>query len=343
MSEEALPFAQKYGVKVLLQSGLLSTRTLQSPRDLEQLDLLIERVKDHQSMDGYYIYDEPQEAHFAELSKLVKHIKSRDPHHFCFVNLLPIFGVQSKKLKDPSLIYKDYVKEYIRQFAPDLLSYDYYPFLNNQKSPVANLFFIHLRLMRECAQKAHLPFMNIIQSSDFLKNDWNMPTAAQLRWQVYNTLAYGGRGISYFLYWGPKAQGGMYQDGEKTPLVDAAANLNREMKALSPTLMANDSLYVFHSDPRPAGALGAPLGCPLQITSPGQFAIGVFGDGNKERAFMIVNEDFEKPAVARIKVSGSEAVSEVTRTNANLRTVTRNQNGEFEIFLEAGDGRLFRF
>ena len=45
-----------------------------------------------------------------------------------------------------------------------------------------------------------------------------------MRWLVYTTLAYGGKGISYFLYWGPKAYGGLYQDGVRTPLaLDVAA------------------------------------------------------------------------------------------------------------------------
>lgn len=343
IAEEALPFAEKYGVRVLLQHGLLSTKTLQSPRDLEQLDNLIERVKDHPAMDGYYIFDEPQEKDFPELSKLVKHIKARDPHHFCFVNLLPIFGVQAKKLKDPSLIYKDHINEYIRQFQPDLLSYDYYPFLKNAKSPMANLFFVHLRVMRECARRAHLPFMNIIQASDFLKNDWTMPTASQLRWQVYNTLAYGGRGVSYFLYWGSTSQGGMYQDGKKMPLVDAGAALNREMKALSSTLMYMDSLYVFHTAPIAPGGMGAPFGCPLQITSSGQYVVGVFGENKQERAFMIVNRDFEKPSLAKVKVVGAETISEFQRVDSGWKTIAPNQNGEFQIPLEAGDGKLFRF
>lgn len=343
IAEEALPFAEKYNVKVILQHALLSTKTLQSPTDMEQLNLLIERVKDNPAMEAYYIFDEPQEKDFAELAKLVKHIKTRDPHHFCFVNLLPIFGVMTKKLKDPCLIYKDHINEYIRQFQPDLLSYDYYPFLKNQKSPMANLFFIHLRMMRECAHKARLPFMNIIQASDFLKNDWTMPTSAQLRWQVYNTLAYGGRGISYFLYWGPKSQGGMYQDGVKTPLVDAGATLNKEMKVLSAPLMSMDSMYVFHTAPFPAGALGAPLNCPVQITSPGEFVVGVFGQDKKESAFMIVNRDFEKPVVVKVKVMDSVAISEMQRSDGAWRTISPNQNAEFEVSLDAGDGKLFKF
>ncbi len=280
-SEEALPFASKYNIKLLLQHGLFSTAILKSPEQLKQLDLLIKRVKDHPALDGYYIYDEPQESDFPALAKLVSRIKAQDPHHFCFINLLPLFGVHAKSIMDPSRLYKNYINEYIKQFKPDLLSYDYYPFLKGEKSPSNSLFFMQLRLVRECAQKAKLPFMNIIQASNFVEKDWALPTPEELRWQVYSTLAYGGRGVSYFLYWGPKAQGGLYQDGKKTPLADAAASLNREMSALSATLMSFDSLYVFHTAPLPPGAFGAPSECPVQITSPGEFVVGVFGRQSK--------------------------------------------------------------
>lgn len=343
IAEDALPFAEKYNVKVLLQHGLFNVKTMESPIELEQLNALIDRVKDNPALEGYYIFDEPQEVEFPKLAKLVRHIKARDPHHFCFVNLLPIFGVRTKKIKDPSLIYKDYINEYIRQFKPDLLSYDYYTFVKYSNSPAAGLYFIHLRLMRECARKAELPFMNIIQASQFQVRDWDMPTPAQLRWQVYTSLAYGARAINYFLYWGPKSFAGMYRDGVATPLVDAAALLNKEMKALSSTLMSMESLYIFQTDPLPPGALPMPFGCPLQITSPGQFVVGVFGEDRKEKAFMIVNRDFSKSVVARVKVLGAEALSELQRSDSSWKTVNPSQNGEFEILLEPGDGRFFKF
>ncbi len=341
-SEEALPFASKYNIKILLQHGLFSTETLKSPEKLEQLDALIKRMKDHPALDGYYIFDEPQESDFPALAKLVSRIKAQDPHHFCFINLLPIFGVKAKSVMDPSRLYKNYINAYIKEFKPDLLSYDYYPFLKVEKSPVNSLYFIQLRLVRECAQKAKLPFMNIIQASKFM-GDWNLPTPDELRWQVYTTLAYGGRGINYFLYWGPKSQGGMYQGGRKIPLADAAATLNREMKAMSSTLMSMDSLYVFHTAPFPPSTFGAPAECPIQVTSPGEYVVGVFGKGSKEQAFMIVNRNYSKAATAHVKVLGAEAISEFQRAGSTWKTISPDQGGEFVIPLNPGDGRLFRF
>ncbi len=342
-SEEGLPLATKYNIKVLLQHGLFSTSTLHSPAKLKHLDALIKRVKDDPALDGYYIFDEPTEADFPELAKLVSHIKAQDPRHFCFINLLPLFGVKATTLKDPALAYRDYINSYIKQFKPDLLSYDYYNFLRNQKSPVGGLYFVHLRLIRDCAQKADIPFMNIIQASNFLERDWTLPTPAQLRWQVYTTLAYGGRGLSYFLYWGPKAHGGLYQDGKETPLADVVGELNQEMSALSPTLMSMDSLYVFQTAPFPPGAVGPPSDCPVQVTSPGEFVVGVFGEGDKEKAFMIVNRDYSKSVTAKVKVLGTEAIEEFQRRDGSWKCLSPDLEGEFSINLGPGDGKLFQF
>ena len=39
-------------------------------------------------------------------------------------------------------------------------------------------------------------------------------------------MAYGGRGISYFTYWGPPEYNGLYVDGKrKVPLLSAVAAL----------------------------------------------------------------------------------------------------------------------
>jgi 2-isopropylmalate synthase len=49
---------------------------------------------------------------------------------------------------------------------------------------------------------------NIIEAS-IIEPSWRLVNKNELRFLVYTTLAYGGRGISYFLYWGPKSYGGL--------------------------------------------------------------------------------------------------------------------------------------
>ena len=59
----------------------------------------------------------------------------------------------------------------------------------------------------------------------------------ETRFLVFTTIAYGGRGISYFIYWGPEAYRGLYQDGKPSPMVKEVAALNAEIAKFGPALM----------------------------------------------------------------------------------------------------------
>jgi hypothetical protein len=90
------------------------------------------------------------------------------------------------------------------------------------KDSDGNQYFLNLALVRLAAIDAGKPFLNIIQASQ-IEKAWRVPNAAETRFLIFTTMAYGGRGISYFTYWGPKSYGGLYQDGARMPLADAVA------------------------------------------------------------------------------------------------------------------------
>ena len=103
--------------------------------------------------------------------------------------------------------------------------------------------------------EANRPFLNIIQAS-IVEKVWRLPKINELRWLVFTTMAYGGRGISYFTYWGPESYGGLYQDGKKSPLAGQVAELNAEIEKFGPALMELDSIGAYHTEPLPLGTLG---------------------------------------------------------------------------------------
>lgn len=118
-----------------------------------------------------------------------------------------------------------------------------------------------------------------------------MPTENELRWLIYTTLAYGGRGISYFLYWGSDKWGGFYREGKPVPV--ALPRLNSEIVALSPFLMNKQSLHVYHSRPLPEGCLPVPAKCPIQTSPRGEYVLGLFGKSTTAiDSFIIVNRSY---------------------------------------------------
>jgi hypothetical protein len=361
---DGLDVAQRHGLKAMLQDyGLLRPASLDDPKKRAELDALIDRVKNHPAMEAYYIIDEPGVGAFEGLGRLAAYLRERDPAHFAYINLYPTYaneqqlGVDGKNLPkevtgipmnfagvDTSdqtvLAYQDYLKRFVDTIKPELISYDHYHFL---KGKDGKQYFLNLSLIREAALQAKVPFVNIIQAST-IETSWRLPTAGELRWLVYTTLAYGGRGISYFLYWGPVSYGGVYQDGKRMRQADPIAALNEEIEALSPALMELDSLGAYHTDPLPYGGQAVPGDSPVKVTG-GEFVLGMFGKNGKPTTFMIVNRDYKKSAAAHISLpAGTSSVREYDRKSRSWKTYTKpGKNGGITISLKPGDGRLLGF
>ncbi len=116
-SEEALDFAAKHNIKVMLEHGRLTPTIASDPEKLNELVQVIERVKDHPALECYYLFDEPVAKDIPKVSKLVSLIREIDPKHFCFVNMLPVQGVPGYAVPiepgvDPSKTYAKFLKNY---------------------------------------------------------------------------------------------------------------------------------------------------------------------------------------------------------------------------------------
>lgn len=340
---ETLDFAEKHGIKVMLEHGLLHPETAYSAAKLKQLDELVDKVKNHPALGAYYVYDEPQEKHFQPVGAIVNRIRMRDPNHLSFVNMLPIYGVPGKRGIDPARTYLNFLCQYIETVKPDLLSYDYYTFFQKDGKPydLAD-YFVNISIIREAARRANIPFLNIIQASTFL-SDFRQPTEAELRWQVYTTLAYGGRGISYFLYWGPASYKGIYRDGK--PVMEMLApiiQLNKELKALGPELLQLKSNAIFHTNPLPAGGAPIPNSCPIQIQSTEEVVLGMF-DSPTGQSFMLVNRNYHRKTSLKFTVNRLSKIERFDKNDASWKPLQADSSGCFNIDLEAGDGKLFRY
>lgn len=167
-----------------------------------------------------------------------------------------------------------------------------------------------------------------------------------MRFLVFTTLAYGGRGISYFTYWGPPAYNGLYQDGKPAPLLGPVVALNKEINRFGPTLMQLESTAVYQTAPLPYGAEAIPANAPVRITSPGEFVLGLFANAKAKRptAFMIVNRDYHHDSEATVKVGllGRKLQELDRKTGQWVAFESLSANRMVKIKLAPGDGRLFR-
>jgi hypothetical protein len=366
---EGLDVAARHGLRAMLTSSLLQPEVLDDAAKRKELDELIARVKDHPALEAYYLTDEPGAGAFAGLGRLVTYLREHDPQHLAYINLFPTYANEQQlgvsadaadraRVGYPQnfagvgtddktvLRYREHLKRFVETVKPGLISYDHYHFLKPDKDGElvdGKQYFLNLGLIRLAAIENNLPFLNIIQANTIEKT-WRLPNAEELRFLVFTTMAYGGRGISYFTYWGPSAYNGLYQDGNPAPLLRPVAALNREIQAFGPALMQLNSQVVYHTGPLPCGAEAMPDDAPVRILSTGEFVVGLFGQAGKPAAFMLVNRDYRLPAEATVKISpGGRGLQELDRQTgqwSDAKPLGRART--VKVRLDPGDGRLFR-
>jgi len=339
---EGLDVAARHGLRAMLTDGLLNPATLDDPAQKAKLDALVDRVKGHPAMYAYFLRDEPSASDFPGLGRLVAYLRERDPAHLAYINLFPTYAnnEQLGTKGDTLAAYSEHLRQFIEVVKPGLISYDHYHFFKDRDG---DQYFLNLGMIRNAAFGAGLPFLNIIQASTVVES-WRLPDAREMRWLVYTTLAYGGRGISYFTYWGPASYGGLYQDGKRMPLALKVAELNAEINVLSPELMALDSLGAYHTAPLPWGAEAVPADSPVQIAGSGEFVLGLFGTGGQMTAFMVVNRDYRRSAAAHVRLpADARGLQEFDRARKAWQGYAGpDASGAATIALQPGDGRLFR-
>jgi hypothetical protein len=361
---DKLDIVAKYKLKALLQDDLLTPSSLDDPVRKAKLAALLEKVKNHPAMEGYFLADEPGSGSFPDFGRLVAFIKAHDPNHFAYINLLPTYAseeqlgvsadsAEKEKVGIPSnfagtgdakrcmLAYGGYLKKFVTTVNPELISYDHYHFLKNGVD--GGQYFLNLGLVREASQESGLPFLNIIQAST-IEPAWRLVNKNELRWLTFTTIAYGGRGISYFLYWGPAAYGGLYQDGKQTPLALDVAEINSELKTIGPEMMKLHSIAVYQTAPVPTGGVAIPDNSEIKIGG-GEFVIGLFGrSAKKVDTFMIVNRDYKQPSTATILLPGNvRALKEFNRKSGKWESLpSAVVNHSVAIDLQPGDGRLLK-
>ena len=160
-----------------------------------------------------------------------------------------------------------------------------------------------LEVMREVSMKKGIPFWNFFNVMPY--GPHADPTEAQLRWQVFTSIAYGAKGVLYFCYWTPRGdefpKGGaiIAADGRKTRHYDQARRINRALRNLGPTIMKLSSLKTVRVKPADDAAT-LPTDMPVKSLTPGDYLIG-------DRDGVVI-------------IPGSVAADVVTRTEEVMQT-----------------------
>ena len=273
---------------------------------------------------GYYVMDEPdgenvkRGATFQQLAEKMNEFRAADPNHVGWINVTSATG--------------GFLSDYMEIVRPDFLSFDLYRWWAKESD-----WWRGLEAHRDAALKARVPMIMWMESNSSAKRfNAHLPppedNASKLRWSVYTGLAYGCKGVQWFI----------------ASTAEDVASLNAELAALGPTLIKLDSKHVFHTTDVPREGLRLPESS-WYFTDAKGLVIGEFvNPGESDTSyFLIANKsiDDDQDAVFELRqhaVSMVEEVNKKTAARTALPMERRDGATRIRLHLSAGDGRLLR-
>jgi hypothetical protein len=326
-AEDQLRLLEKHGLKALIAAG-------SGPAD---------RQATSPALWGYSVTDEPSARQFPELRKTVDALRQAQPGKLAYINLFPDYATPEQLgTKD----YDEYIRRFVAEVRPDVLSMDHYP-LFHPDADGRDGYRRNLAVMRRESLKAGVPFWNFFNTMPY--GPHTDPTEAQLRWQIFTSLAYGAKGVMYFCYWTPRGdefpKGGaiLTADGRRTRHYDEAKRINAGLKNWGPTLMQLTSTDVERVQSKDAAAV-VPGEGPLRTLCEGDYLVGTFRHADGRRAVLLNNHHFAYSAwpTAVFDVDPARVLEVSPKTGRAEPVVDDSPDMPgLQISLDAGEGRLF--
>jgi hypothetical protein len=340
-NRQMLDYCRQVGLKAMVLDGRLNWQIVLGDNWRDTIRQMVTDYGSHPALYGYFIQDEPNYTNFQALGQISQELQKQDPRHLPYINLFPTYAT-SEQLGTPN--YADHLDKYLSIVKPAVLSWDHYCLrADGIDGPD---YFENLGLIRERSLRTGVPAWNIIQAMSYAPS-MRQPTDAEMRWQVYTSLAYGIKGIMYFVYWSyndkPAEVGLVDHEGRPAKLFPAVRQLNAEMKTLGKVLLGLTSTGVYHTGQVPMGAMRLGSDAALRLPDDKPLLLGFFREtqGPAEYA-MIVNCSHSKPA--DFTATLRESVVGLTEISARDLSETPAKVAEHRValHLEPGDGKLFR-
>jgi len=338
---QMLDLCAQAGVQAMVVDGRIGWTMTAATNWRQTVADIIADYGDHPALFGYYLQDEPNFRNFEALGLIREEFESRDPAHLPYINLFPTYASVTQ-LGAPT--YADHVDRYLSMVRPSVLSYDHYCLLRD--GGIRPDYFENLQIIRDAGLRHGTPQWQIILSMAHLA--YRDPIEAEMRWQVYTSLAYGMKGLMYFTYWTPESLATQDHfaivDAEGTPqrLYPIVQRLNAEVRALGPTLLGLTSTGVYHTGEVPRGATS--LGTDALVQPPQELSlvIGLFEDAEGAQHMMLVNRDYERDVEFDVRLLPHvTAVTEISAEDGS-DVACELADGALAVSLPAGGGRLYR-
>jgi hypothetical protein len=290
----ALDACAAAGLKAIVSDGRASDydwTAVDETKARNNISNLVAQVGNNPAVFGYYLRDEPTAAWFPQLEKVASTVRELAPGKWPYINLFPDYADNSQ-LGTSS--YADYLERFVATCHPKIISYDNYALMDD--GSLRGSYWSNLEAVHDACKKHGIEFWNIVLAVAHF--NYREPTAADLRFEAYTTLAYGGRGLAYFTYFAPAV--GNYrgaaidQFGNETPTWHNLQNINLQIQKLGPTLLQLQSDSVYHIGEVPSHGKAPETNSLIASIPGGNYLVGEFTHQDRSRYVMVVNKDLSK-------------------------------------------------
>ena len=258
-----------YGVEAMVTDRRIF-EAIQNPK--ERGSLLAQVVgdyRDFENLKAYYITDEPSCEDFEALGDVCAVLKKLDPAKEAYINLFPNYA-SPEQLKAEN--YKKHIDLFVDTVKPEIISYDHYHFVGREtetkitasenereqlireaawNTSQRNGFFDNIEAIRDKSLETGIPFMVIVLVVEH--GPYRNLSEAEIRWEVFQSLAYGSSRISYFTYGTPEYEeswrytnGMVNAEGRLMRHYYDVMRINRDLKFVGAYLSGKKSAGVYH-------------------------------------------------------------------------------------------------
>lgn len=243
---QTLDFCKANGLKYFANKGDVekAVRKHSETQDVALVNSFVDGIKpyaNHAAFAGELFLDEPGKPLFKSIATFARAYKNAYPDKIWHVNLFPTYatgGIQTTN-------YEDYIDSWISTTSPKHVSYDNYPLLTD--ASIIDDYFYNLDIVRAKTRILEIPYWTFIQTLSIAGTpgvpNKREPSEADIRWQVWTSLAFGSKGIQYFCYWTPGSGSEQFGaalidlEGKETVRYAYVKKLNEDVNSIGKVLL----------------------------------------------------------------------------------------------------------
>jgi hypothetical protein len=231
--------------------------------------------------------------------------------------------------------YQYFIDSYISIVQNKFISYDNYPVIDGGSIRIS--YFPNLEIVSTAAKNANIPFWNTVLSTQHAY--YAVLTPEIFRFQLYTTLAYGARGISWFTYFHPGLDfpptSPIAADGNKRDTWYMLQDVNLQLHRIGPIYITLNHVNTFHWPNVPSGCKNISTSNYVQSISGGDFCVGEFYDPSGHPYIVLVNKSLTSTSSFNVTFNQAGTMYRVNSATGTLETLESNEK-----YLNPGEGML---